>query len=40
MQSAEWREVMAKEIQALESNNTLTVCPLLEGKSTIGCKWV
>lgn len=32
MQSAEWREAMTKEIQALESNNTWTVCPLPEGK--------
>lgn len=40
MQSAEWRETMAKEIQTLESNNIWTVCPLPERKSTIGCKWV
>ncbi|CAJ2662218.1 unnamed protein product [Trifolium pratense] len=40
IQSAEWREAMAKEIQALESNNTWVLCPLPEGKSAIGCKWV
>jgi hypothetical protein len=40
MHSAEWCEAMAKEIQALESNNTWVVCPLQEGKSAIGCKWV
>lgn len=40
MQSAEWCESMANEIQALESNNIWIVCPLPEGKSTIGCKWV
>ncbi|RHN52451.1 putative RNA-directed DNA polymerase [Medicago truncatula] len=31
---------MAKEIQALESNNTWILCPLPEGKSAIGCKWI
>nr|KYP38661.1 Retrovirus-related Pol polyprotein from transposon TNT 1-94 [Cajanus cajan] len=40
MKSAEWREAMAKEIQALESNNTWSLCPLPQGKSSIGCKWV
>lgn len=40
MKSVEWREAMAKEIQALESNNTWSLCPLLEGKLPIGCKWV
>lgn len=40
MQSDEWREAMAKEIQALESNNTWVLYPLPEGKSTIDCKWI
>lgn len=31
---------MAKVVQALESNNTWNVCPLLEGKLAIGCKWI
>src|SRR4051812_41250508 len=31
---------MAKEIHALESNNTWTLCPLPQDKSPIGCKWV
>ena len=40
MQSAEWREAIAKEIQALESNNTWTICPFPERRSAIGFKWV
>ncbi|KAL5790207.1 hypothetical protein ACOSQ2_005095 [Xanthoceras sorbifolium] len=31
---------MTKEIQALKSNNTWSLCSLPEGKSPIGCKWV
>ena len=40
MKSAEWRDAMAKEIQALESNNSWSLCSLPKGKSPIGCKWV
>ena len=40
MKSVEWSDAMAKEIQALESNNTWSLCPLPNGKSLIGCKWV
>lgn len=40
MRSVEWRESMTKQIQALESNKTWTVCLLPEGNSAIGCKWV
>jgi hypothetical protein len=40
IKSAEWREAMAKEIHALESNNTWVLSPLPKGKSAIGCKWV
>lgn len=36
----ECRDAVAKEIQALESNNTWSLCSLLKGKSPIGCKWV
>ena len=31
---------MAKEIQALESNNIWSLCSLPKGKSATGCKWV
>lgn len=40
MKSIEWHDAMAKEIQILESNNTWSLCSLLEGKSPIGCKRV
>ena len=40
MKSVEWRDAMAKEIKALELNKTWSLCPLPEGKSAIGCKWV
>ena len=40
MKSVEWRDAMAKEIQALESKNTWSLSSLPEGKSPIGCKWV
>lgn len=36
----EWRDAMAKEIVALELNNTWTVCPLPAEKVPIACKWV
>ena len=40
MKSAEWRDAMAKEIHALKSNKTWSLCSLPKGKSLIGCKWV
>jgi hypothetical protein len=40
IKSAEWRDAMAKEIHALESNNTWVLSPLPNGKTAIGCKWV
>jgi len=35
-----WREGMAKEIEALEDNNTCNVEELPLGKKLINCKWV
>ena len=40
MKSVHWRDVMAKEIQALESNHTWSLCSLPPNKISIGCKWV
>ena len=40
MKFVEWPDAMAKEIKALESNNTWSLSSLLEGKSPFGCKWV
>ena len=33
-----WRDAMAKELEAMELNNTWTVLPLPKGKHAIGCK--
>lgn len=35
-----WREVMTKEIEALENNNTWILTDLPKGKVPIGWKWV
>ena len=40
MKSAHWRDAMAKEINALESNHTWSLCSLPNDKVAIGCKWV
>ena len=35
-----WREAMAKEIDALELNQTWTIKDLPPGKKPLNCKWV
>ncbi|KAM2927704.1 hypothetical protein COP2_035026 [Malus domestica] len=36
----EWRNAMAKEIQALHENNTWTIVKLPKGKKAVGSRWV
>lgn len=40
MKSSEWFDAMSKEIHALESNNTLTLCSHPNSIIPIGCIWV
>lgn len=40
VKDSRWCSAMQQEIQALEDNNTWTVCPLPVNKRALGCKWV
>ena len=40
VRNPKWREVMSREIEALELNNTWTLEELPVGKKPINCKWV
>jgi len=40
VKDANWREAMAKEIEALETNQTWKLTELPPGKKPINCKWV
>ena len=35
-----WKEAVFEEMKALEKNNTWEKVNLLEGKTSMGCKWV
>ncbi|KAL6320196.1 hypothetical protein AAG906_004705 [Vitis piasezkii] len=36
----EWQETMRSKLQALQTNDTWSLTPLLAGKTPIGCRWV
>ncbi|XP_050909631.1 uncharacterized mitochondrial protein AtMg00820-like [Lathyrus oleraceus] len=40
LQIPKWREVVLKDMKALENNKTWSVTSLPDGKKTVGCKWV
>jgi hypothetical protein len=40
MKHHEWREAMAKELKALEENETWELTTLPKGRKAVGCKWV
>jgi hypothetical protein len=35
-----WKSAMVEEMEALQKNSTWDLVELLEGKKTVGCKWV
>ncbi|KAL6314291.1 hypothetical protein AAG906_018985 [Vitis piasezkii] len=39
-EKSKWMSAMVEEIQSLHKNQTWNLVKLLEGKTTIGCKWV
>ena len=40
LKSPEWKKAIYEEITALEKNQTWSMEELLEGKPTVGCKWI
>lgn len=40
MKTKEWCDAVTVEYDSLEGLDTWDICSLLEGKETIGCKWV
>ncbi|KAA0035039.1 Retrovirus-related Pol polyprotein from transposon TNT 1-94 [Cucumis melo var. makuwa] len=40
LECPEWKNVVMKEMEALEKNRTWEICALLKGHKTVGCKWV
>ena len=40
IESQVWRNAMNIELQALESNDTWSICSLPISKQVVGCKWV
>lgn len=39
-ETTEWRNAMAKELEALYNNKTWSIVELPQGKKPIGCKWI
>jgi Reverse transcriptase (RNA-dependent DNA polymerase) len=40
LKDKKWTETMKAEIEILEKNHTWKLVELLEGKKTVGCKWI
>ena len=36
----DWKKAMNEEMEALQRNTTWELVPLLEGKKTVGCRWI